>query len=185
MIRIPEGSAPDFKNKSWSVTADVTIPKNGASGVLATIGGRFGGWGLWLQDSKPQFVYALSNQPEHKFRVASDQALSPGDHTVRFDFKYNGGGFGKGATGTLLVDGKQVAEGPIPQTVMFRFSLDETFDVGADTGTPVAEDYANKLPFAFSGTLKKLVVTLEAQKLSKEERRRLLEEETRSSMAVQ
>jgi arylsulfatase len=66
MIRIPEGSAPDFKNKSWTAAAEVTVPKGGASGVLATIGGRFGGWALMLKDSKPVFVYALSNQPEHK-----------------------------------------------------------------------------------------------------------------------
>ena len=68
MIRIPEGSAPDFKNKSWTIAAEVTIPQSGASGVLATIGGRFGGWALLMQDGKPQFAYALSNQPDHKFR---------------------------------------------------------------------------------------------------------------------
>src|SRR5499425_959992 len=96
MVRIPEGSAPDFKNKSWAIAAEVTIPESGASGVLATIGGRFGGWGLLMQDSKPQFAYALSNQPEHKFRVASDQPLAPGNHVVRLDFKYDGGGHRQG-----------------------------------------------------------------------------------------
>jgi arylsulfatase len=185
MIRIPEGSAPDFKNKSWAVAAEVTIPDGGASGVLATIGGRFGGWVLMLQDSKPQFVYALSNQPEHKFRVISDQAIPPGNHVVRAAFKYDGGGIGKGATGILFVDGKQVATGPIAQSVASRFSLDETFDVGEDTGTPVVEDYVDKMPFAFSGTLKKLVVVLEPQNLSEDEKRRLLEEEAKASMAVQ
>jgi len=185
MVRIPEGSAPDFKNKSWSVGAEVTVPQNGASGVLATIGGRFGGWVLLLQDSKPEFVYALSNQPEHKFRVASDQPLAPGNHVVRVDFKYDGGGIGKGGTGVLLVDGKQVAQGTIPQTLMVRFSLDETFDIGEDTGTPVVEDYADKMPFAFSGALKKLIVVLEPQKLTDEERKRLLEEQAKASMAVQ
>jgi arylsulfatase A-like enzyme len=185
MIRIPEGSAPNFKNQSWAVGAEVTIPAKGASGVLATIGGRFGGWALLMVDSKPQFAYAMSNQPEQKFRVASNQPLSPGNHVVRFRFQYNGGGIGKGATGTLFVDGKQVAEGPIPQTIPVRFSLDETFDVGEDTGTPVVEDYVNKMPFAFSGTLKKLVVVLEPQKLTEEERTRLLQEEARASMAIQ
>src|SRR5262249_32620127 len=124
MVRIPEGSAPDFKNKSWAIAADVDIPKKGASGMLATIGGRFGGWALLLQDSKPEFVYAYSTQPEHKFRIASDQPLSPGNHVVRFAFKYAGGGLGKAAAGTLFVDGKQVADGQIPQTVGVRFSLD-------------------------------------------------------------
>ncbi len=185
MIRIPEGSAPNFKNKSWAIAAEVTIPQNGASGILATVGGRFGGWGLLLQDSKPEFAYALSNQPEHKFRVISDQAIPPGDHVVRFNFKYDGGGIGKGATGILFVDGKQVAEERIPQTVPICFSLDETFDVGEDTGTPVVEDYVDKMPFTFSGTLKKFVVVLEPEKLTEEERKHLLEEEARASMARQ
>jgi len=163
----------------------VTIPDDGASGVLATIGGRFGGWGLLLQDSKPQFAYALSNQPDQKFRIASDQPIPPGGHVVRFKFQYEGGGIGKGATGTLFVDGKQVAQGRIPQTVVARFSLDETFDVGEDTGTPVIEDYADKMPFPFTGTLKKFVVVLEPEKLTDEERKRLLAEEASASMSAQ
>ena len=117
MIRIPEGSAPNFKNKSWAIGAEVTIPEKAPSGVLATIGGRFGGWVLLMQDGKPEFAYALSNQPEHKFRIASTEPISPGDHVVRLRFAYDGGGIGKGATGTLFVDGKQVAEGRIPQTI--------------------------------------------------------------------
>jgi arylsulfatase A-like enzyme len=185
MIRIPEGSAPDFKNRSWTIGAEVTIPENGASGVLATIGGNFGGWVLMLQDSKPEFIYALSNQPEHKFRIVSDQAIPAGNHAIRVSFKYDGGGIGKGATGTLFVDGKQVAQGKIPQTIAVRVSLDETFDVGEDTGTPVVQDYADKMPFAFTGTLKKFVVVLEPEKLSAEEKKRLLEEEAKAAMAMQ
>jgi hypothetical protein len=185
MIRIPEGSAPNFKNKSWAIGAEVTIPQNGANGVLATIGGRFGGWVLLLQDGKPEFAYAFSNQPQDKFRITSDQPLMPGNHVVRLGFKYDGGGIGKGATGTLFVDGKQVAQGQIPRTIAIRFSLDETFDIGEDTGTPVVEDYADKMPFPFTGTLTKFVVVLEPEKLTEEERKRLLEEESRASMAVQ
>jgi len=185
MVRIPEGSAPDFKNKSWAIAAEVNVPSNGASGVLATIGGRFGGWALLMQDSKPQFVYAYSNQPQHKFRIVSDQPLPQGDHVVRLAFRYDGGGHGKGATGTLFVDGKQVAEGKIPQTVGVRFSLDETFDVGEDTGTPVVEEYASKMPFAFTGTLKKFVVILEPEKLTAEEKQRLLQEEAKAHMSLQ
>jgi arylsulfatase A-like enzyme len=145
MLHIPEGSAPNFKNTSWVVAAEVTIPENGASGVLATIGGRFGGWALLMQDSKPEFVYAFSNQSEHKFRIVSDQPIGAGNHVVRFSFKYDGGGIGKGASGILFVDGKQVAQGQIPRTIPIRFSLDETFDIGEDTGTPVIEDYNEKL----------------------------------------
>src|SRR5262249_37980705 len=96
LIRIPEGSAPNVKNTSYSMTAEVEIPKGGASGVLGTMGGRFGGWGLLVFDGKPEFVYAYSNQPQHKYRIASSQPLSPGKHTIQFDFKYDGGGIGKG-----------------------------------------------------------------------------------------
>ena len=138
-----------------------------------------------LLDDKPQFVYAFSNQPEHKFRITSDQSLTAGNHVIRLSFKYSGGGIGKPATGVLFVDGKQVADGPIPRTIPIRFSLDETFDVGEDTGTPVVEDYVAKMPFAFTGTLKKFVVVLEPDKLTEEERKRLLDEEAKASMAVQ
>jgi arylsulfatase len=184
MVRIPEGSAPNFKNKSWVIAAEVTIPENGSNGVLATIGGHFGGWALLMQDSKPRFVYAFSNQAEHKFQITSDQPVPAGDHVVRFSLKYDGGGIGKGATGTLFVDGKPVAEGRIPRTIPIRFSLDETFDIASDTGTPVVQDYADKMPFVFTGTLKKFVVILEPENLTAEERKHLLEEEARASMSV-
>jgi arylsulfatase len=185
MIRIPEGSSPDFKNKSWTAAAEVTIPDGGANGVLGTIGGRYGGWALLVMDGKPQFAYALSNQSQHKYRVVSDQPLAPGNHIIRVKFAYDGGGIGKGATATLLVDEKQVAEGKIPQTIGVRFSLDETFDIGQDTGTPVLEEYDSKMPFRFTGTLKKFVVVLEPLKLSEEEQKRLHEELAKAMMAVQ
>ena len=102
-----------------------------------------------------------------------------------FSFNYDGGGIGKGATGSLFVDGNKVAEGQLPRTIAVRFSLDETFDVGEDTGTPVAEDYADKMPYRFTGTLKKLGVVLEPQKLSEEERKHLREQESKGFMALQ
>jgi arylsulfatase len=160
MVRIPEGATPDLKNKSYSLTAEVEIPKGGASGVLATQGGRFGGWGLLVLEGKPVFVHALSNQAQHKYKVASKEALAAGRHTIRFDFAYDGGGGGMGGLGTLTVDGKKAAEGRIEKTVRARFSLDETFDVGLDTGTPVVEEYASQMPFKFTGTLDKFTIDL-------------------------
>ncbi len=173
MIHIPEATVPDVKNKSYSVTAEVEIPEGGASGVLATQGGRFGGWGLLVLDDKPVFVHAFSNQEQHKYRVAANQQLSPGKHTIRFDFKYDGGGIGKGGTGTLLVDGQQVAQGRIERTIRARFSVDETFDVGEDTGTPVSEDY--HVPFKFTGKLVKVVIDLTPENLTTEDDQRLKE----------
>lgn len=166
MVRIPEATAPNVRNKSYSITADIEVPDGGANGVLVTQGGRFGGWGLLLLDGKPMFVHAFSNQEQHKYRIASTQKLNPGKHTVRFDFKYDGGGIGKGGTGTLSVDGQQVAQGHIERTIRFRFSLDETFDVGEDTGTAVIDDYTEQLPYKFTGTLAKVTIDLATQNLS-------------------
>jgi arylsulfatase len=145
---------------SYGMTAEVDIPKGGASGVLGTMGGRFGGWVLLLADSKPLFAYAYSNQPQHKYRIASSQALAPGHHTIHLDFKYDGGALGSGGTGTLSVDGKQVAQGRIDHTIRARVALDETMDFGEDTGTPVIEDYVDKMPYRFTGTLDKFIIEL-------------------------
>ena len=159
-FRVPEGTTPDIKNKDFILTAEVVIPEEGANGIIATQGGRFGGWGLLVQEGKPEFAYAFSNQPQHKYRVASNEKLSPGKHTIHFDFKYDGPGMGKGGTGTLTVDGKEVAQTKIERTIPIRFSLDETFDVGVDTGTPVLESYVDKMPFKFTGELKKFTIEL-------------------------
>jgi arylsulfatase len=140
--------------------ADVEIPESGAEGVLATIGGRFGGWGLLVMDGKAEFDYAFGNQKKDKTRIVSKEKLAPGKHTIKLEFKYNGPGLGKGGVGTLLVDGLEVAQGKIDRTTPFRFSLDETFDIGQDTGTPVIEEYEAKMPFKFTGVLKKVVIEL-------------------------
>lgn len=154
-IRIPEGSAPNLKNQSWNITADVV---GGKSGVLATMGGYFGGLALLVKNGKPLFIYRLSNQPQHMTLIQSAQTLSSGAHTISVDFKYDGGGMGKGATAMLIVDGKQVAEGKIPATVGIRFSLDETFDIGEDTGTPL--DFKTyDVPYKFNGELHKVTVS--------------------------
>src|SRR5262249_22567361 len=160
MKRIPEGSAPQTRNRSFRITADVDIPAEGASGVLATMGGRFGGWGLIVMDGQPRFDYTLSNEARYRWQVAAKDKLPAGKHTIHIDFKYDGGGPGKGATAILSVDGKEVARGRIERTISLRFSLDESFDVGEDTGTPVAEDYADRMPFRFTGELRRLVIDL-------------------------
>ena len=159
-VRVPEGTAPNTKNRSFRITAKVDVPAGGANGVLATQGGNFGGWGLFVDGGKPAFAYAFSNQPQHKFRIAAPTALAPGKHVVMFDLNHGGGVPGSGATGVLSVDGVRVAEGPIPNTIPTRYSLDETFDVGEDTGTAVVADYSTRMPFRFTGTLDKLTVEL-------------------------
>jgi arylsulfatase len=162
MTRIPEGTAPDLKNKSFKIAADVNIPASGADGVIATQGGRFNGWGLYLIESRPVFHYNLAGV--QRFTIAGTEKLASGQHVILVDFKYDGGGYGKGGTVTVNVDDKPVAEGRIDRTYAFRVALDETLDIGEDTGTPVSEDY--KVPFSFSGKLNRVLINLSDEKLS-------------------
>jgi arylsulfatase len=161
MSGLPEGGAPDTLHKSYSITAEVEIPPGGAEGMLNTIGGRFGGYGLYLLKGKPVFAYNLL-AVEH-FRWEGQDALAPGKHSIMFDFKYDGPGFGKGGTGVLSVDGKEVARKAIPHTIPVLATIDETFDVGVDSRTGV-DDNDYQPPFRFTGKLEKLTVKLEPPK---------------------
>jgi arylsulfatase len=170
LVRIPEGAAPDTKNKSYQIKAEIDVPKRGAEGMLLTQGGRFGGYGLYLLKGKPVFHYNLAGVAH--YHIAGKDKLTPGAHTVLFDFKHDGG-LGKGGLGTLLVDGKQVAQGRIERTLAFRISLDETLDCGEDTGSPVSEDY--RVPFTFTGELKKVVIELGRSGLTASDEKQLEE----------
>jgi arylsulfatase len=171
LVRIPEGAAPDTKNKSWQIKAEVVIPKGGAEGMLLTHGGRFSGWGFYLLKGKPVFNYNLAGVAH--YNSAAKDKLAPGAHTIVYDFKYDGGGLGKGGVGTIQVDGKTVATGRIERTLAFRLSLDETLDCGEDTGTPVSEDY--HVPFKFTGELKQVTVNLKPQPLTASDEQQLQE----------
>jgi hypothetical protein len=155
MVRIPEGASPDVKNKSWTATAEVEV-KADDSGMIVTAGGLFGGWGFYLDKGKPTFHYNFVDVAHYE--IAAKEALPAGKHTIVMDFVYDGGGIGKGGTLTISVGGKEVAKGRIEKTVPIRLSLDETFDVGEDTGTPVSLGY--DVPFKFAGKLEKLVIEL-------------------------
>ena len=154
--RIPEGSSPETKNRSFTVTADVEIPQNGAEGVVITQGGLFSGWALYFEKGKPVFHYNTVNR--YQYNIASPQVLAPGKHHLVADFKYDGGGMGKGGTLTLSSDNKVLATGRIEHTVPIRYSLDEGLDVGEDTGTPV--DLSYDVPFKFTGKIDKVVIDL-------------------------
>ena len=133
----------------------------GADGVIITQGGRFGGWVLMIRGGKPEFdVRVLQPEAVQVSRRVSKDKLAPGKHTLRSTSSTTAQGYGKGGTGTLSVDGKQVAQGRIERTIPLRFSLDETLDVGMDTGTPVVEEYLSRMPFEFTGTLDRVVVKL-------------------------
>ncbi|HXY27150.1 MAG TPA: arylsulfatase [Acidimicrobiales bacterium] len=159
MTGMSENVFISLKNRSHAITAEVEIPKTGATGVLLAQAGRFGGWSLYVKDGKPTYTYNWLGL--QRFTVAAPQALAPGKATVRFEFAYDGGGLGKGGTGTLLVNGKQVATGRIERTQCCFYSADEGTDVGADEGTPVA-DY--KAPFKFTGKISRITIELKDMK---------------------
>lgn len=152
---LPPASAPDPLTRSYTITADVDVPQSGAEGMLVTLGGRFGGYGFYLVKGKPVFTYNLLGL--ERFRWAGDAALTPGKHSIVFDFTYDGPGYGKGGKGVLSVDGVTVAERSIPHTIPFLLTVDESFDVGVDTRSPV-DDNDYQLPFRFTGTIDKLTV---------------------------
>ena len=228
---IPVGNAPSILDKDYTITANVTIPSGGTEGMIATLGGRFGGYGLFLSHSfnwwfkgrlfktigfvalalglllvmfrrqshwqsrvgfamlvlaglwvaaifatdlfgigrgRPVFIYNLVDL--ERFRWESLSGLSEGQHAIVFDFKYDGPGLGKGGTGVLSVDGKEVARKTIPHTIPMLMAIDETFDIGVDTRTAV-DEFAYDLPFRFTGTIDKLNYKLGPEQVSAEDKK--------------
>jgi len=166
MAGLPDGSVPNTLARSYSISAEVEVPEGGAEGMLNTLGGRFGGYGLYLLKGKPVFIYNLLGL--EKFRWEGEEALAPGKHTIVFDFTYDGPGMAKGGTGVLSVDGKEVDNKKIPHTVPSLMTIDESFDVGVDTRTGV-EDKDYQPPFRFTGKLDKLTIKLGPSQLTEDD----------------
>ena len=142
----------DLRSTSYTMTADVEVDANG-NGVIVCQGGRFGGLSFYLKDGKPAFTYNYLGLGSTD--IVAIQALPAGRHTVVYDFKYDGGGEGKGGVGTLSANGKKIGEGRIEKTQPGIFSVDDMADVGVDDGTPVG-DYSS--PFEFSGKVHKVTI---------------------------
>ena len=181
---IPVGNAPSILDRDYTISADVTIPAGGAEGMIVTLGGRFGGYGLYLLKGKPVFDYNLLDLTHYRWQggplghgLLAD-ALKPGKHTIVFDFKYDGPGPGKGGEGVFKVDGNEIARKKIPHTIPLLMSIDETFDIGSDTRTAVNDDY--KLPFRFTGTIDKLTFNLGPEQLTDADRRAIAEKLARA-----
>ncbi|KRA25357.1 arylsulfatase [Microbacterium sp. Root61] len=139
MGRLSESSVVSIKNKSFSVTADVDVPADGAHGVIIAQGGRFGGWSLYVDEGVLKFVYNVLGI--HLFTTTATSAVPEGRHQVRMEFAYDGGGLAKGGDVTLYYDGAPVGSGRVELTQPMIFSADETTDVGYESGTPVSPDY--------------------------------------------
>jgi arylsulfatase A-like enzyme len=157
MGRLTESSVVNIKNKSHAVTAELDVPEGGANGVIVAQGGAYGGWAVYVKDGRPSYCYNLLGL--RRFKVHGDTEIPAGEHQVRVEFAYDGGGLGKGGTVTLYLDGKQVGEGRVDGTQPMIFSGDETTDVGSDTATPVSDDY-NARNSAFTGRIRWVQIDL-------------------------
>jgi arylsulfatase len=127
-----------------------------ANGTVIAQGGRFGGWSLYVKDGKPAYDYNFLGM--ERFTVAADETLPPGRSTIRFEFTYDGGGPGKGGTGTIYLDDRKIAEGRIGRTQPAIFSADETTDVGIDLATPVVEAIGSERASRFTGRIPRVTV---------------------------
>ncbi len=177
MVGLPQGASPMLLNTSYTVSADIEVPAAGAEGMLLTSGGRFGGYGFYLKNSKPVWIWNMVDLERLKWE--GTEPISPGKHKVEFDFVYDGkgagtlafnnfSGVGRPGTGTLKVDGKVVATKNMAKTLPMILQWDESFDVGSDTLTGVNDaDY--QPPFRFTGTLNKLTIKLDRPQLSAED----------------
>jgi arylsulfatase len=181
MIGLPLGDAPSLLNCSYTITADIEVPEGGAEGMIVTCGGRFGGYGFYLLKGKPVFNWNLFGL-QH-VRWEAPDALTPGKHTVEFDFKYDGlgtgtlaynsvSGIGRGGSGTLKVDGKEVVTQTMEHTIPIIMQFDESFDIGSDTLTGV-DDADYQPPFALTAKFDKLTIKIDRPQLSPEDIKKL------------
>ena len=181
MTGLPQGDSPYLLDTSYTITADITVPEDGAQGMIVTSGGRFAGFGFYLLKGKPVFLWNLLDLERIKWE--GPEALSPGKHTLEFEFVYDGlglgtmaynnfSGIGREGTGTLKVDGKAVKTLKMEKTIPIILQWDESFDVGSDTITGVNDaDY--KPPFPLTAALDKLTITVDRPQLSPEEVKKL------------
>jgi arylsulfatase len=181
MTGLPQGDSPLLLNCSYNITADIEVPDSGAEGMLVTSGGRFGGWGFYLLKGKPVFTWDLVDLKRVKWQAPD--ALTPGKHTVEFDFKYDGlgagtlafnnlSGIGRSGTGSLKVDGREVANQKMEHTLPLILQWDESMDFGSDTGTPV-DDQDYQCPFNFTGKFNKITIKVDRPQLSPEDVKKL------------
>ena len=230
-VGIPLGNAPSILDRDYTITAEVTIPEGRAEGMIVTLGGRFGGYALFLSHSfnwwlksglfksiglgllilglllvwlgkNGRWIKTLRLRPVAARRIwdwlpcllptcldsaeadrcsfttcwtwsvsggKASASLGAGKHTIVFDFKYDGPGPGKGGTGVLSVDGKEVAKKTLEHTIPLMMTIDETFDIGVDTRSPV--DFGYDVPFRFTGTIDKLTYKLGPEQLTAEEKK--------------
>jgi arylsulfatase len=157
MGRLGENSVVNIKNKSHSVTAQIEVPKETAEGVIVAQGANIGGWSLYAKGGKLKYCYNLGGIQQ--FHVEAASPLPAGEHQVRMEFAYAGGGLGKGGKVTLYTDGNKVGEGDVPMTLAMVFSLDGGCTVGEAIGAPVSRDYGPR-GNAFNGRVRGVQIAI-------------------------
>jgi arylsulfatase len=155
LLRLTEGAAPDLKHRNHTIEADVVIPDSGAEGVLLTQGGRFGGYALFVNRGKLIYHYNLAGVA--RFEIVSS-SLPTGDVKLAVVYKTDADRPLAGADVTLYANGREIGKGRVEKSIPNRVTLDETFDTGFDTGTPISDDY--EVPFQFTGTLHAVTIEL-------------------------
>jgi len=181
MTGLPQGDSPVLLNTSYTITADINVPQSGSEGMILTSGGRFGGYGFYILKGKPVFLWNLVDL--NRVRWESPDALTPGQHVLEFDFKYDGlgagtlafnnfSGLGRSGIGTLKVDGKAVQTIKMDRTLPMILQWDESFDIGSDTLTGVNDaDY--QPPFTLTAKLNKLTIKVDRPQLSPQDIQKL------------
>jgi hypothetical protein len=147
MTHVPQGAVPDLKDTSFSITAQLEIPPNGATGMIITQGGLVGGWAFYVESGKPVFHYNAAGVA--RYTIAAERPLDPGQHVLKFAFNHDASGKDRSGTGVISTNGTPIAQGRIEQTIARLVSFDEGLDIGEDTRTPVNLDY--EMPFKFTG----------------------------------
>ena len=150
MGRLSENSVISIKNKSFSITAEIVVPKGVAEGVIIHQGGYFGGWSFYAKSGKAKFAYNLfAIEITH---VGAERAIPTGKHQVRMEFAYDGADWARAAPSRCSMTGRRSGRAAWNARSRFAFSADETADVGRDTGTPAPADYDLKSSI-FTGTI--------------------------------
>jgi arylsulfatase A-like enzyme len=162
-IGVPDAAAPPMCNKSWTITAEIEVPDDKANGMIVTHGGLEGGYGLYLRDGKPTFVYNFLSV--ERFTFAAKDALPKGKAKLVVDFAYDGGGRGNGGRITMSANDKKIAEGRLERSIPIQFSLGEGLDIGRDVGSPI--DFTYQLPFVFTGKIDNVTIELKTEARSK------------------
>ena len=159
MERMMENPFINVKNRSFMIDAEIEVPAAGASGVILTQGGRFGGWSLYMKDGVPEFTYNFLGL--ERYVISTGKKLAPGKHKISFAFNYDGGGNGKGGDATIIVSDGSKGNGRIEKTQPNMFSADETADVGLDNQTPVAEGIGyGPEETTFTGKIDKIIIEI-------------------------